>query len=87
MYLKVCLYIIQTQKKYTITKVTFNQEDPDLYKNDTDLYIQWNLCNLTPEFYNILWHPTNIYGLKVFLLTKVKPEYSDILHNPTPNNS
>jgi hypothetical protein len=24
-----------------------------------------------------------IYGTKVFLLTKIKPEYSDILYNPT----
>ena len=35
-------------------------------------YIQWNLCNLTPEFSDILWHPTKIYGSKVFLLTKIK---------------
>ena len=28
-------------------------------------------------------HPTNIYGLKVFLLTKIKLEYSDILYNLT----
>ena len=30
-------------------------------------------------------HPVtsqNIYGPKVFLLTKIKPEYSDILYNP-----
>ena len=33
-----------------------------------------------PEFSDILWHPTNIYGPKVFL---IKPEYSDILYNPT----
>ena len=45
--------------------------------------IQWNLCNPTPEFSNILWHPTKIYGLKVFLLTKIKPERSDILYNST----
>ena len=32
---------------------------------------------------DILWHRTNIYGPKVFLLTKIKPEYSDILYNPT----
>ena len=46
-------------------------------------YIQWNLCNPTPEFSDILWHPTKIYGPKVFLLTKIKPEYSDILYNQT----
>ena len=34
-------------------------------------------------FFNILWHPTKIYGPKVFLLSKIKPEYSDILYNPT----
>jgi hypothetical protein len=45
--------------------------------------LQWNLCNLTPEFSDILWHPTKNYGPKVFLLTKIKPEYSDILHNLT----
>ena len=28
-------------------------------------------------------HPTKIYCPKVFLLTKIKPEYSDILYNPT----
>jgi hypothetical protein len=27
--------------------------------------------------------PTKIYGPKVFLLNKIKPEYSDILYNPT----
>ena len=41
---------------------------------------QWNLCNPTPEFSDIL---SQKYGLKVFLLTKIKPEYSDILYNPT----
>ena len=34
-------------------------------------------------FPDILWHPTKIYGPKVFLLTKIKPEYSAILYNPT----
>jgi hypothetical protein len=47
------------------------------------ILIQWNLCNLTPEFSDILWHPTTICGPKVFLLTKIKSEYSDILYNPT----
>jgi hypothetical protein len=42
--------------------------------------IHWDLCNPTPEFSNIL---TKIYGPKVFLLTKIKPEYSDILYNAT----
>jgi hypothetical protein len=42
--------------------------------------IHWDLCNPTPEFYNIL---TKIYGPKVFLLTKIKPEYSDILYDAT----
>ena len=32
---------------------------------------------------DILWHPTKLYGPKVFLLTKIKPEYFDILYNPT----
>jgi hypothetical protein len=30
-----------------------------------------------------LWYPTKIYGPKVFLLSEIKPEYSDILYNPT----
>ena len=34
-------------------------------------------------FSDILWHLTKIYSPKVFLLTKVKPEYFDILYNPT----
>jgi hypothetical protein len=46
-------------------------------------HVQWKLCNMTPEFSNILWHPTKIYGPKVFLLTKIKPDYSDILYNQT----
>ena len=32
---------------------------------------------------DILWHSTNIYGPQVYLLTKVKPEYFDILYNLT----
>ena len=47
------------------------------------MQVHWNLCNQTPEFSNILWHPTKIYCPIVFLLTKIKPEYSDILYNPT----
>ena len=47
------------------------------------IQVQLNLCNHTPEFSDILWHPTKIYGPKVFLLTKIKPEYSDILYNLT----
>jgi hypothetical protein len=31
---------------------------------------QWNLCNPTPEFSDILSHPTKMYGPKIFLLTK-----------------
>ena len=47
------------------------------------MMVQWNLCDPTPEFSDILCHLTKIYGPKVFLLTKIKPEYSDILQNPT----
>jgi hypothetical protein len=39
------------------------------------ILLQWNLCNPTPEFSNILWHPTKIYGSNVILLTKIKREY------------
>ena len=42
-----------------------------------------NLCNPTPEFSDILWHQTNIYGPNVFLLAKTKHECSGILYNPT----
>jgi hypothetical protein len=45
--------------------------------------IQWNLCNPTSGFFDILWHPMKIYDPKLFLLTKIKPENSDILYNPT----
>ena len=41
------------------------------------------LCNPTPEFSDILGHPTKLYDPKVFLFTKIKSEYSDILDNPT----
>jgi len=41
------------------------------------------LCNSTPEFSDILWHLTKNYGTKVFLLTNIKPELSDMLYNPT----
>ena len=47
------------------------------------MVIQWNLCNPTPEFSDILWHTTKMYSPKVFLLTKIKHELSDILHNLT----
>jgi len=30
-----------------------------------------------------LWHSTKLYGPKLFLITKIKPEYSDILYNQT----
>ena len=47
------------------------------------LKIQWNLCNPTPKFSDILWHPSKNYGPKVYLLTKINPEYWDILYNLT----
>jgi hypothetical protein len=31
----------------------------------------------------VLWHPTKIFGPKIYLFTKIKPEYSDILYNLT----
>ena len=46
------------------------------------LDIQWNLCNPTPEFSDILWHLTTIYGLSSSVNID-KIEYSDILYNPT----
>ena len=42
-----------------------------------------NTVELVKSDTQVLWHPTKIYGPKVFLLTKIKPEYSDILCNPT----
>ena len=47
------------------------------------LSVQWNLYNPTPEFSDILWRPTKIYCPKVFLLTKIEREYSNILFNQT----
>jgi hypothetical protein len=42
------------------------------------------LTKIKAEFSpDILWHPTKIDGPKVFLLTKIKPEFSDILWHPT----
>jgi hypothetical protein len=41
------------------------------------------LVQSTPEFFDVLWHPTKMNGSKVYMLTKIKPEYSDILYNPT----
>jgi hypothetical protein len=47
-------------------------------------YIYSGTCAIQQlSFFYILWHPTKIYGPKVFLLTIIKPEYSDILYNPT----
>ena len=43
--------------------------------------VQWNVCNLTTEFSDFLWHPTKIYGPKVFLLIEIKPQYSNIRYN------
>jgi hypothetical protein len=53
-------------------------------------YVQVNIIENMYKSYtvklvqsDILLHPTKIYGPKVFLLTKIKPEFSDILYNPT----
>ena len=54
-----------------------------IYIYTSKIYIHWKLCNPTPEFSDIMWHSTKVYGPKVFLLTKIKPERSDILYNPT----
>jgi hypothetical protein len=43
----------------------------------------WNKYTVKLVQSDILWHLTKIYVPKVFLLTKIKPEYSDILYNPT----
>ena len=45
------------------------------------MQLQWNFCNPIPECSDFLWHPTKIYGTKVFLLIKIKPQYSGILYN------
>lgn len=64
-----------------------------VYRNNN-----WNACNmfLTQPFFKFKYsgtsairnlsfprHPTKIYGSKVLLSTKIRPEYSDILYNPT----
>ena len=42
--------------------------------------VQWNLYMPTPEFPDILYHPTKMYSPEVFLLTEIKLfKYSDIL--------
>ena len=59
---------------------------PVVYSDETRMCtssIHWNFRNPTPEFSDIMWHPTKMYGLKVFLLTTIKSEYSDILYNLT----
>jgi hypothetical protein len=39
------------------------------------------LVQSNSEFSDILRHRTKIYDPKTFLLTKIKPEYSDILYD------
>jgi hypothetical protein len=68
-----CLYLSTTTNRWTWKT----------WKKYNIKHIQWNLCNPTPEFSDILWHPTKIYGPKAFLFTKIKAEYYDTLYNPT----
>jgi hypothetical protein len=68
------------KKGYSGTCQIQNTNEPGKFACEV---LQWNLCKLTSELSDILWHPTKIYGPKVFLLTKIKPEYSYILYNPT----
>ena len=86
---KVCIFFYQTHDPnhfpyYSSSSLIFNppffQSRFQIHWNST---IQWNFCNPTPKFSDILWPPTKIYGPKVFLLFKMRPEYSDILCNPT----
>ena len=53
------------------------------YRGTWAITVPWNLRYPTHEFCDILCHPTNISIPKVFLLTKIKREYSDILYNTT----
>jgi hypothetical protein len=53
-----------------------------IFENKNIAPLQWNLCNPTPAFSDFLWHPTKIYGPKVYLLTKIKSQHSDILYLP-----
>jgi len=70
---------------YMYTKCTCKYEIIFLmvFKCLFNFFIQWILCNPTPEFSDILWHPTKNVGPKVFLVTRTKPGYSDFLYNPT----
>jgi hypothetical protein len=53
-----------------------------MYSNSTlKLCITVEFVQLDNWFSDILWHPPKIYGPKVFLLTNIKPEYSDILYS------
>jgi hypothetical protein len=45
--------------------------------------LQLKLCNPTAKVLDILCHLTKIYGPKLFLLSKIKLEYSNILYNTT----
>ena len=56
--------------------ITYDIGNPGLCLWQAQKWIQWNLCNPTPEFSVIL---QKIHGLKVFLLTKIKRENSDMI--------
>ena len=79
--------MFRTTEKWYLNKTVIGiYECSEQRRNNTLtklLLVQWNLCNPTPEFSDILWHPTKMYGPKIFLWTKIKPEYFDILYNPT----
>jgi len=67
--------ITPEQLECCITKKLSIRLQLELYKNKRlfmYMYIQWNLWNPTPEFSNIVGHPTKISNPKVFLLTKIK---------------
>ena len=79
-----CQTTLSWSKYYSLVSIGVNRSESLTCSVDYLLqYIQWNLCNLTPVFSDILWHSTKMYSTKVFLWTKIKREYSDILYNAT----
>ena len=64
---KTCRHVDMTE---ILLKVALNTINPNLMVSTEEL--------VQSEFSDIMWHLTKIDGRKVFLLTKIKPEYCTI---------